>query len=317
MLFLTEIGNRLKEARLAKGLSLDDLQGMTKIQKRYLQGIEEGNYSSMPGNFYVRAFIKQYAEAVGLDADSLFEEFKGEIPSAINDDLPGQLSRVQSRKNFSETGSKVLDILPKLLIGVFIVGAFVFVWYFLAQKDAGDTAKEPVPNNDSQVKYEESEDLAKEEPVESEKDTEKDNKAESKKNDAKNTKSKDKDKDKAEQPKTKQELTVKQAQGDESSYELTNAEKFELKLVSTGETWVNIKNGKGYSFFQGMLQKGGKESEIIDLSEETDVLIVVGNTTATEIYVNDQKLEYAINPSDVVRQDIAIHFVKSDTQPEQ
>ncbi|MFL6517543.1 MAG: helix-turn-helix domain-containing protein, partial [Bacillus sp. (in: firmicutes)] len=56
---MTELGNRLKEARLAKGLSLDDLQSMTKIQKRYLIGIEEGNYASMPGNFYVRAFIKQ------------------------------------------------------------------------------------------------------------------------------------------------------------------------------------------------------------------------------------------------------------------
>ena len=36
---------------------------------------------------------------------------------------------------------------------------------------------------------------------------------------------------------------------------LKNADKFELKVVSTGETWVNIKNGKGHSFFQGMLKK--------------------------------------------------------------
>ena len=35
----------------------------------------------MPGNFYVRAFIKQYAEAVGLDPEELFEEFKNEIPN--------------------------------------------------------------------------------------------------------------------------------------------------------------------------------------------------------------------------------------------
>ena len=64
---MTELGARLKEARLAKGYSLEDLQEITKIQKRYLIGIEEGNYSIMPGSFYVRAFIKQYAEAVGLE----------------------------------------------------------------------------------------------------------------------------------------------------------------------------------------------------------------------------------------------------------
>jgi cytoskeletal protein RodZ len=61
---VTELGNRLKEARLAKGLSLEDLQSITKIQKRYLIGIEEGNYSSMPGNFYVRAFVKQYQQLI-------------------------------------------------------------------------------------------------------------------------------------------------------------------------------------------------------------------------------------------------------------
>ncbi|MDA6131043.1 helix-turn-helix domain-containing protein, partial [Escherichia coli] len=48
-------------------MSLDDLQKVTKIQKRYLMGIEEGDYSMMPGKFYVRAFIKQYAEAVGIE----------------------------------------------------------------------------------------------------------------------------------------------------------------------------------------------------------------------------------------------------------
>ncbi|UJZ88526.1 helix-turn-helix domain-containing protein [Heyndrickxia coagulans] len=84
---MTELGNRLKEARKEKGISLDDLQEMTKIQKRYLKNIEEGNYDSMPGKFYVRAFIKQYAEAVGLDPETLFEEYESDIP-------------VRNRKNF-------------------------------------------------------------------------------------------------------------------------------------------------------------------------------------------------------------------------
>ncbi len=80
MLHLTELGNRLKEARLAKGLSLDDLQAITKIQKRYLIGIEEGNFQSMPGNFYVRAFIKQYAEAVDLNLKSCLKTLKMKFP---------------------------------------------------------------------------------------------------------------------------------------------------------------------------------------------------------------------------------------------
>nr|WP_295971605.1 RodZ family helix-turn-helix domain-containing protein [uncultured Bacillus sp.] len=313
---MTEIGKRLKEARIVKGLSLDDLQSITKIQKRYLQGIEEGNYSLMPGNFYVRAFIKQYAEAVGLEPEALFEEFKNEVPSTTNDDLSGQLSRVQSRKIFSETSSKVLDILPMLLIGIFIVGAFAFVWYFMAQRDAGNSAGDPSPNDQEQVIYEESKDLTNEEQQKSQENADKDTSVDKKETksakEANDAKKEDTKKDN--ETKVKQELAVTQSQGDKSAYELKNAEKFELKLVSTGETWVNVKNGKGYSFFQGMLKKDGTNSQTFDLSQETDIIIVVGNTAATEIYVNDQKLDYAISPSDVVKQDIAIHYVKAELE---
>jgi hypothetical protein len=178
--------------------------------------------------------------------------------------------------------------------------------------------EEPDPTDNKEVRYEESEDLAKEEEP---KKTEEEPKTVGKNDDeedVKDAKNKDKDKeDKNDKSKGMQEITVKQAQGDESFYELTNAEKFELKLVSTGETWVNVKNGKGYSFFQGMMKKGETESQTLDLSQETDIVIVVGNTTATEIYVNDQKVEYAVAPNDVVRQDIAIHYVKSESEPEQ
>ena len=68
-----------------------------------------------------------------------------------------------------------------------------------------------------------------------------------------------------------QELVVSQANKDQSIYELKNADKFVLKIVSTGETWVNIKNSKGESVFQGMLIKGGTESQTVDLSQETEV----------------------------------------------
>ncbi len=99
-LILTELGDKLKQARREKGLSLDDLQQVTKIQKRYLVAIEEGNYAVMPGKFYARAFIKQYAEAVGLDSATLFDEFESEVPETPQQEVVNnEPTRVQSKRN--------------------------------------------------------------------------------------------------------------------------------------------------------------------------------------------------------------------------
>lgn len=295
---MTEIGNQLKDARLEKGMSLDDLQEVTKIQKRYLQGIEDGNYSMMPGPFYVRAFIKQYAEAVDLEPEELFEQYKSEIPSTFNEDLPEKLSRVQTRKNISGSSSKFFDILPKILVVAFIIGALAVIWYFYS-KNAEDNAKEPIDSNNEETTYEQSEDLSREEVIE---DLEEEDTAEE------NGTATDDPVVEDEEETPTQELTVVETKRKNTVYELKNTDQFVIKLVSTGETWVNIKNGKGSSLFQGTLVKGSTDSHSEDLTNETEAEIVVGNATNTEIYVNDQKLEYA---SSQVTQNITIRFTKA------
>lgn len=296
---MTELGNRLKEARLAKDMSLDDLQKVTKIQKRYLVGIEEGDYSMMPGKFYVRAFIKQYAEAVGIEPEEIFEQYKDDIPAQVNDDIPEKLSRVQSRKDLSGRTSKVFDILPKVLIGVFIVGLIAVLYNFLGAKDQADNEEKPSDLTDEQTVIEESENLA-----ESKKDESAGKKEESADKDA--AEENDKDQEAEEEP--KQEIAVVQSSGNGTVYELKNADKFELEVLSTGETWVNIKNGKGNSLFQGMLTADGTKSKKVDFSKETEASIVVGNSTQTEIYVNGEKIEYKVPPSQSVKQDITIKY---------
>lgn len=297
---MTELGNRLKEARISKDMSLDDLQTVTKIQKRYLVGIEEGNYSMMPGPFYARAFIKQYAEAVDIEPEELFEQFKSEIPATNTEDIPEKLSRVQSRKNISNNSSKVLDILPKILVALFVIGALVLAWYFF-QKNAEKDVQEPInQNNQDTTTFEESENL-----------TTKDKSKEKEIDIVEETPNEEvpEETEELEPVVPVQEIAVVETSGRKSVFDLKNADQFELKVVSTGETWVNIKNGKGYSFFQGMLTKGGTESQTINMTKETEAVLVIGNSLSTEVYVNGQKLEYAIPPSEEVRQDITIRYV--------
>ena len=298
---MTELGNRLKEARLAKNLSLDDLQSITKIQKRYLIGIEEGNYSSMPGNFYVRAFIKQYAEALQLNPDELFEEYKNEIPATHIDEVSDQLSRVKSRKSLSESNSKVFDIVPKILIGVFVIGVAGLLYYFLSTNHASSGSNQSINKVNEQAKMETAKKLEQTKPSENANKTATGNNANSNGNQTGSVA--------PSQQTTKQDLKMVQSGGINTTYQLNNTDKFEVKLVSNGQTWVNIRNGKGYSFFQGMLTKNGTVSKTVNLSKESQAVIVVGNAADTDIYVNDQKLAYVIAPAKVVRQNITIQYV--------
>lgn len=294
---MTELGNILKESREVKGLSLDELQSITKIQKRYLLGIEEGDYSMMPGKFYIRAFIKQYAEAVGLDPEQLFEQHKNEIPSTYNEELPDQLSRVQSRKSISPDTSKVLDFLPKILIAVFLIGAIVLVWYLIV-KNAGDGAEQPANTDKGQTRVEETEEFADDSSGE---DTgEEQGAAEEEEPVQEET-----------EPETPaQELSVLSSSGSNSVYELKGADQFVIKIVSLGQTWVGLSNGSGKSVFQETLVKGKNESRTEDLSNATKAVINIGRAPDTEIYVNDQKLEYTVPPEKDMTQVITINFVK-------
>lgn len=298
---MTELGNRLKEARQEKGLSLDDMQSITKIQKRYLMGIEEGNYSSMPGNFYVRAFIKQYAEALELNPEEIFETYKSEIPSTYSNDLPEQLSRVKSQRTISDGSSKIFDILPKILIAIFAIGAASLIYFLVVHY--GKKSSQSISQDTAQTKIVQSEQLQKA------KTKNKDNSTKKNKDKKDNSKAENSSLPAEPQP-PKQELAVVSSSGINSTYSLKNADKFQVKLVSKGETWVSIKNGQGKSYFQGTLSTtNGTSDQTVDLSSDNEAVIVVGRAVDTDIYINDQKLEYSVSPTDVVRQNITIQYV--------
>ncbi len=60
-------GNKLREARSARSLSLEDIANVTRIPRSSLEHIEEGRFERLPAPVFVRGFIRNYARAVGLD----------------------------------------------------------------------------------------------------------------------------------------------------------------------------------------------------------------------------------------------------------
>ena len=122
-----EIGKRLQEERLNQGISLEEVKSETKIQTRYLTAIEENDWSKMPGNFYVRAFIREYAEVLGIDSTSLLEEHKNELPQT--DDVSYEYVSTPSRKDSRSGNNAFFSFLPKLLVFVLVIGIIFGIWY--------------------------------------------------------------------------------------------------------------------------------------------------------------------------------------------
>lgn len=72
---LAELGRQLRLKRQEQALSLENVAAKTRIQQRMLQAIEEGELDELPEPIYIQGFIKQYADALGLNGVELANSF--------------------------------------------------------------------------------------------------------------------------------------------------------------------------------------------------------------------------------------------------
>ena len=70
-----EIGGSLREARLKRNLTPADVQKAIRIRDRYLQALEEERWELLPGDAYVKGFLRTYADYLGLDGNLYVEEY--------------------------------------------------------------------------------------------------------------------------------------------------------------------------------------------------------------------------------------------------
>jgi transcriptional regulator with XRE-family HTH domain len=76
------IGERLRVAREAKGMTLDEIAGQTRIPVRHLQHIETGDWEALPAITYSIGFVRSYGNIVGLDGAALGQELRQQLGGA-------------------------------------------------------------------------------------------------------------------------------------------------------------------------------------------------------------------------------------------
>ena len=77
------VGQRLRAAREAKGLTIEDVASSTRIPTRHLQTLEDSEWDRLPAATYSIGFAKNYATAVGLDRTEIADQLRAEMGSEL------------------------------------------------------------------------------------------------------------------------------------------------------------------------------------------------------------------------------------------
>lgn len=301
MVLIMEIGNTLREAREQQNLSLDDIQDKTKIQKRYLAAIENNNLDILPGRFYARAFIKEYALVVGLDVIELLADFDEnnmdyEQPEVVQS---SRLNRMKKR----DTGgtSRFLSFLPTVIVILLVIGIVFVAWTLITKTLTDDT--DDTPGESDHIIRKPGQDNA--EPAENNED-----------NDEEATT--DVEEEEVEEEEEEEEVTEVEATfevtdlgtGNPPTSEMSftyTGDKVEIVLTPTADTYVDLK-GETESYV-GATLAAETEPLTFDISEETDVYLNIGNTDGLDVTINDVVLEY---PAEVVWQKIQLKLIREE-----
>ncbi len=70
------LGEQLRDARIALGLSIEDMALSLRIRRVYLAALEEGRVRELPAPAYVLGFVRTYSRALGLDDDDMVRRFR-------------------------------------------------------------------------------------------------------------------------------------------------------------------------------------------------------------------------------------------------
>lgn len=129
------VGARLRAAREAKELTIVQAIGDAKLNRHYIQALEDDNFSALPNATFVRGYLRRYAVLLGLSGDAIVAQYDNmhcPSPEPLNGvvtlekvkvDPKRQMHRIMNRYVYSVRWSRVLTIASLLLIALFVLNS--------------------------------------------------------------------------------------------------------------------------------------------------------------------------------------------------
>ena len=127
---LRNIGDFIKEARLSRNQSIEELAINLKIGAHQLKAIEDGNEDQLPEKVFIKAMVRRISEKLKLDTEFIMKEFNTEREEVKIEEIVEEVSNKNQRtenKNLNQLGFSTFILLSGilgLLASSFIVNIF-------------------------------------------------------------------------------------------------------------------------------------------------------------------------------------------------
>ncbi|OFI48993.1 hypothetical protein BG261_04845 [Floricoccus tropicus] len=260
-------GQILKEKRIERRWTIDDAEQATRIKKRYIIALEDDDYDDIPGDFYVRAYIKQYSDRLGTDYSPLINYYEtGELIGEDDESessLDRQLNSGNNIRVSDQDQNSIINNIRNHLPIILLSGTALLILIGVSAIVFFNRPKIPLPTDTSSESS--SSLVAKEETTEEKKEEET-----------------------RQEAKTKLEASVNGSDMQVKVTDAPNPLSIEI-LVSDGvESWISVTNSDQEN---GVVLNSSKKSITAKLSDKaSNTVITLGVVQGVSIKIDGQKL---------------------------
>ncbi len=142
----SSLGEKLRQAREERGITIMEVSEQTRISPLYLEAIENDNYSPLPGGIFNKGFVKSFAKYVGIDENEALQDYTRLITqqTGSEDSLEPQTYRPEVLTDDRASSSNILTIIfAVVILGLMTWGILSLVSYVQEQQNT------PVANTNS------------------------------------------------------------------------------------------------------------------------------------------------------------------------
>ncbi|MFA6296528.1 MAG: RodZ domain-containing protein [Patescibacteria group bacterium] len=124
------LGERLQNAREEANLTLKEISQSIRVRETYIRYLEEGRYSELPADVYVRGFLRSYCNYVGIDFQAALNIYKNERGIQENIKKSKEPAPLSSYKSNSFVITPRLIKICLVCLAVFVM--FLYIWFQLS-----------------------------------------------------------------------------------------------------------------------------------------------------------------------------------------